>query len=67
MLNHALSLAEFTDFKVDFIGYQGSSMTDRVNSYPDLSIVYINTSIIDKLKSLPKIFYLFYAVIRIVI
>ena len=31
MLNHTLSLAEFTDFDIDFIGYQGSSMPAKLN------------------------------------
>ena len=35
MLNHTLSLAEFTKLKVDFIGYKGSSMTEKVNEYKD--------------------------------
>lgn len=67
MLNHTLSLAEFTKFDIDFVGYKGSSMTKKVDDYKQINLVYINTDIIDKLKSLPRIFYLFYAIMRIVI
>jgi len=35
MLNHAISLAEFTKFKVDFIGYEGSSMPQKLNQYKE--------------------------------
>jgi hypothetical protein len=30
MLNHTFSLAEFTDLQVEFIGYQGSSMPQKL-------------------------------------
>ena len=68
MLNHSLSLAEFTKLQVDFIGYKGSSMTEKVNEYKDqLRLVHIDTSLIDKIKSWPKYLYLFYAIARIII
>ena len=34
MLNHTLSLAEFTNFDIDFIGYKGSSMPAKLDQYP---------------------------------
>lgn len=51
MLNHTLSLGEFTQFQVDFIGYKGSSMPGKLALYEDrISLVYIDTGLIDKLK-----------------
>jgi hypothetical protein len=68
MLNHTLSLGEFTKFDVDFIGYKGSSMPQKLQDYKDnIHIVPIDTSVIDSLKSLPKVFYLFYVLARIVV
>jgi len=68
MLNHAISLAEFTKMKVDFVGYKGSSMPKKLEEHQNqLSLVYIDTTIIDAIKGLPRVFYLLYAVLRIVI
>ena len=36
MLNHTFSLAEFTKFQVDFVGYRGSSMTSRVQEFDNI-------------------------------
>ena len=33
MLNHVISLAEFTKLKVDFIGYEGSSLPARMSQF----------------------------------
>ena len=33
MLNHAVSLAEFTKLQVDFVGYQGSSMPQKLKQH----------------------------------
>ena len=35
MLNHAISLCEFTKYKVEFVGYKGSSMPARLKDYKD--------------------------------
>ena len=68
MLNHACSIAANTSYRVDFVGYRGGSMPKKLEEYGDqLQLVYINTTIIDTLKRLPRAFYLFYAILRIVI
>jgi len=42
-------------------------MPKKLEDYGDqIKLVYLSTSLIDALKSLPKIFYIFYALIRIV-
>ena len=33
MLNHALSLAEFTELEIDFIGYEGTSMPAKLELF----------------------------------
>ena len=66
MLNHAISLADFTKLKVDFIGYRGSSMPKKLENVK-VNLVYIDTTIIDYLKKMPRIFYLVYAILRILI
>jgi hypothetical protein len=65
MLNHALSLAEFTELDIDFIGYEGSSMPIKLDQFRQIHLKYIDTSIIDTFKKAPKVFYLLYAFIRI--
>ncbi len=66
MLNHALSLAKLTKFRVDFVGYQGPSMPPNLVQN-GVNPVFISTSIIDSLKKMPKIFYIVYAILRILI
>jgi hypothetical protein len=65
MLNHTLSLAEFTKLKIDFIGYEGESMPAKMDEYKnEINVVYITTKWIDTIKSLP---YLIYAILRIIL
>ena len=66
MLNHSISLSQFTNLKVDFVGYQGSDIPNQLKQN-NVNVVLINTSIIDVLKGLPKVLYLFYAIIRIIL
>jgi len=54
--------------KVEFIGYRGTSMPARLKEFREqIKILHINTDLIDKLKEMPKIFYLLYAALRILI
>jgi len=64
MLNHSLSLSQFTKMQVDFIGYEGSGVPSQLKN-SSVNIKYIDTKIIDMLKKLPKQLYIFYALIRI--
>ena len=65
MLNHTFSLAEFTKLKVDFIGYEGSSMPKKLDDYKnEIRVKYINTKLIEKAKNLP---YILYAFLRIIL
>ena len=66
MLNHSLSLSQFTDLQVDFIGYEGSGVPNQLKN-SKVNIKYIDTKIIDVLKKLPKQLYIFYALIRIIL
>jgi hypothetical protein len=46
MLNHTISLAEFTKLKIDFIGYEGSSLPKRMADYKEeINVVYIDTTL----------------------
>ena len=66
MLNHAVSFAENMECTVRFIGYMGSCKKPaKVLELDNLSLVYMWTPY-DMLKNLPRVFYLFYAVVRIV-
>lgn len=68
MQNHALSLAECEEIgTVYFVGYQGSELPQSIESNEKIIVRYISTSFIDRLKRLPKIFYLIYALLRILI
>jgi len=52
--------------QVDFIGYQGSSMPKKLEEFhKKIRLMYLSTDLIDSLKRLPRVFYLFYAVVRI--
>ena len=64
MLNHSLSLSQFTKMQVDFIGYEGSGVPSQLKN-SRVNIKYIDTKIIDMLKKLPKQLYILYALIRI--
>lgn len=64
MLNHACSFAANTNCKVDFVGYEGTSMPKDL---PEISLIHIDNSLINKLKLLPRVFYLVYAILRILI
>ena len=65
MLNHVISLAEFTKLKIDFIGYEGSSLPARMSQFKEeIQVVNIDTTWMDKLKNLP---YLVYAFLRIIL
>lgn len=67
MLNHVTSLAENTKLNVDFIGYEGTSMPKKLEDYgQQIQLVYLSTSLIDSLRNIPKIFFIFYALVRVV-
>ena len=65
MLNHAVSFATNMECSVDFIGYKGSSLPAKLQELDNLSVMYLSTPY-DMLKNLPRVFYLFYAMVRIV-
>ena len=67
MLNHALSLARHTDYNVDLIGYRGNSLPEEVQRMTQIRTRYLSTAIVDILRKLPKVLYLIYAVLRIII
>jgi beta-1,4-mannosyltransferase len=67
MLNHSLSFATLTQYEVDLIGYRGSNLPDEVRSNKKIRTRYLSTSIVDYIKRLPKVLYLVYAILRIVI
>ena len=70
MLNHALEASlvnEGEGFDVTLIGYRGSSLPAAIVEKRNIVTCELSTSIIDVLRRLPRIFYLLYAVLRIVI
>ena len=70
MLNHALQASLVNDgegFDVTLIGYRGSSMPKAIVEKDNITTCELSTSIIDVLRKLPRIFYLLYAVLRIII
>jgi len=67
MLNHALSLANNTPYMVDLIGYRGQSLSEEIKSNKSIKMRYLSTKIVDKLKQLPRLFYLVYAILRIIV
>mmetsp|Transcript_32700 Transcript_32700/g.49963 ORF Transcript_32700/g.49963 Transcript_32700/m.49963 type:complete len:88 (-) Transcript_32700:1084-1347(-) len=68
MLNHTISLAQATKFKVEFVGYRGTSMPQRLKEFREqIKILHISTDLIDKLKEMPRILYPLYAALRIII
>ncbi|CAI2369884.1 unnamed protein product [Moneuplotes crassus] len=68
MQNHALSMASCDEVdRVYFVGYQGSDLPLAIQQNDKIEVRYISTSLIDKLKKLPRIFYLVYFLLRIII
>ena len=68
MQNHALSMASCEEIEtVYFVGYQGSTLPNAIQENEKIEIRYISTKLIDKLKRLPKILYLLYFILRIII
>ena len=67
MINHALSIANLTSYYVDLIGYQGNSLPKSVENNDKIESRYLSTKLIDQLRKLPKILYLLYAILRIII
>ena len=70
MLNHALEASfvnESKGFDVTLIGYGGSSLPKALAEKQNIETRELSTSIIDVLRRLPRIFYLLYAVLRILI
>ena len=64
MLNHAVSFAEANpSAQVDFIGYDGT-LNQKFNSLQNARKVPLSTYY-DCLKDLPRLFYLFYAIVRV--
>lgn len=67
MMNHALSIANLTDYGADLIGYNGHSLPEAIDKNPNIRVRYLSTKMIDKLRSMPKALYLIYAILRILI
>jgi hypothetical protein len=69
MLNHAQSAAMSPEIdSIELIGYKGSSLPEWIGeTNGKVKVKYVSTKIIDKLKKLPKIFYFFYLILRILI
>ena len=68
MQNHALMLSTLDEInQVNLVGYQGSKLPDSVLQNDKIQVTYISTWLIDKLKNLPRILYLVYVLLRIVI
>jgi beta-1,4-mannosyltransferase len=74
MLNHALAACESlgTNWEVDLIGYQGSSLPDKILQEPRIHPRYISVSCVNALRSLTRIpkcrflFFTLYALLRII-
>ena len=74
MLNHALSAAQ-NNINVTLIGYQGSSLPDSIIAFNKdksagrgrITVRPLSTTVVDVLRKLPRILYLVYAILRILI
>jgi len=66
MINHAVEAAEYFQ-SVTLIGYQGTSLPQKVLDNKNIQIHYLSVWLVDLLRKLPKFMYLFYAFFRLVI
>lgn len=68
MINHALSVANLTkSYYADLIGYQGNSLPEAVATNPRIRTRYLSTKLLKLMQKLPKVLYLVYAVLRIIL
>ena len=47
MINHALSIANLTEYQVDLIGYRGNSLPESVGSNENIRMRYLSTWLVD--------------------
>jgi beta-1,4-mannosyltransferase len=67
MLNHVDMILKHTPFEVDLIGCPGSQLRSSLHSSPRVRVKTISSSFVDRLKRLPKAFFLVYAAFRILV
>ncbi|EGR31148.1 hypothetical protein IMG5_116780 [Ichthyophthirius multifiliis] len=66
MQNHAIQLSKY-GYYVYFVGYEENKVHDKIKENKNIQIIDIQSQIVNKLKRLPKILYLVYALFRILI
>jgi len=67
MQNHALEILNNTDYNVYFVGYHENRSHDSIENNDRITIVPVSTWWLKPLQKLPKIFYYFYAIVRLII
>eukprot|EP01017_Pseudomicrothorax_dubius_P051520 TRINITY_DN9935_c0_g1_i4.p1 TRINITY_DN9935_c0_g1~~TRINITY_DN9935_c0_g1_i4.p1 ORF type:complete len:418 (+),score=108.25 TRINITY_DN9935_c0_g1_i4:1092-2345(+) len=67
MQNHALEIAKSTDYHVYLVGYLENRPHEKIMSNESIEIVDISSKLVNTLRKLPKILYLVYAALRILI
>ncbi|CAD8093190.1 unnamed protein product [Paramecium primaurelia] len=65
MVNHALAIADNTEYRINFYGYLDNKPTQALLSNPNIRIVDLNLWIVNLLKKMPRFLFLLYAILRI--
>jgi len=74
MVNHALAIAENMEYKINLFAYLGINIlyildnrpSQTLLQNPNIKLIDLNSKLVNLSKRLPSIFYLFYAIFRIV-
>lgn len=66
MMNHARSLLS-EDVSVDMIGYLDTKLPLDLSQNPNFKVHSLTSSLLNKLRSLPRFLFLLYAILRIIL
>ena len=67
MVNHALAIADNTEYRINFYGYVDNKPTQALLSNPNIKIIDLNLWMVNTLKKLPRSLFLLYAFLRVLL